>query len=64
MKITKEIKKRIEKAGITYSKLIAVYNFGECLEVQCERWGDLCTYRIYKNGDVVEKWKYKIKAFI
>lgn len=52
MKISKEFKKRIDKAGITYSKLLAVYDLGNFLEVQVDRWGDLCTYRIYKNGDV------------
>lgn len=47
------VKKALEK--LSYSELIKVYEYKDCVEVVVNRWGDVCTYRVYDNGEVCER---------
>ncbi len=52
-KYSKKIKEALNK--INFSEVLRAYDYGEFVEVLVNRWGDICTYRIYNNGEIVEK---------
>ena len=52
-KYSSRVKKALEK--LSYSELIKVYEYKDCVEVVVNRWGDVCTYRVYDNGKVCER---------
>ncbi len=53
----KKYSKRIKDAlaQLSYSKVLRVYDLGDCVEAIVERWGDVCTYRVYNDGRIYEK---------
>lgn len=54
---TKNLSKRAKEAldHISFSKLLRIYEYGDFVEATVDRWGDVCTFRIYNNGDVTER---------
>ena len=30
-------------------------DYGNCVEFVVSRWGDICTYRVYKNGEITAR---------
>lgn len=57
----REIPSRVKEAlnKIDYSDLSDLYDYydaGDFVELVVDRWGDTCTYRVYNNGDICEKW--------
>lgn len=50
-KIQKEAMNKIPD----FSELYSCHSYRDCIEFVVNRWGDVCTYRVYNNGDVVEK---------
>lgn len=54
---TKKLSKRVKEAlsKIDCSKLYDYYDAGDFVELVVSRYGDTCTYRVYNNGDIVEK---------
>ena len=53
-KISAKAKKALDKIP-SFSELLKVYNLGDCFEFVVNRWGDICTFRVYNNGEVVER---------
>ena len=50
-KLTEKMKKALDKIP-SYSELLSAYDLGDCVEFTINRWGDVCTYRVYNNGNV------------
>lgn len=40
---------------ISVSRIIETHDFKDCVEFVVDRWGDICTFRVYRNGDVTER---------
>lgn len=38
-----------------FSELYSCHTYRDCIEFVVKRWGDTCTFRVYNNGEVVEK---------
>lgn len=53
-KLTAKMKKALDKIP-SYSELLSAYDLGDCIEFTIDRWGDVCTYRVYNNGNVCER---------
>ena len=52
-KLPKRVKVALNK--IDCSKLYDYFDAGDFVELVVSRYGDTCTYRVYNNGDIVEK---------
>lgn len=53
-KLSAKEKKALDKIP-SFSELLKVYNYGDCIEFVVNRWGDICTFRVYSNGEVCER---------
>lgn len=54
----KRMSKRVKEAKKlipNYSKLLKYTDYGDFVELIVNRWGDVCVFRVYNNGDVTEK---------
>ena len=54
VKLTSKMKKALDKIP-DFSELLAACDFGDCVEFVVNRWGDVCTYRVYNDGSVCER---------
>lgn len=53
-KLSSKEKKALDKIP-SFSELLKVYDYGDCIEFVVNRWGDICTFRVYNNGEVCER---------
>ena len=40
---------------VSVSRIIEVSDFGDCVQFVVDRWGDICTFRVYRNGEITER---------
>lgn len=53
-KLSAKAKKALDKIP-SFSELLKVYEYKDCIEFVVNRWGDICTFRVYSNGEVYER---------
>ena len=46
-------KKALKK--LDYKTVLDVYEARDFVEITVDRWGDVCKYRVYDNGEVYER---------
>ena len=56
-KLTAREKKALQKLEnqCHFLEVIRVSDYGECIEFVVNRWGDICTFRVYNNGEICER---------
>lgn len=52
-----KIKNAIKKldAICSFSGILDARDYGSCVELVVNRWGDTCTFRVYNNGEITER---------
>lgn len=38
-----------------FSGMLKYYDYGNFVEFVVSRWGDVCTYRVYQNGEITAR---------